>query len=274
MCILYRRKKGKKKLHTSILNFINIVYHIEFIYFSVFIIHLSVYNFFLYSLQIHSISCAFSVFSFLFFFAEVGKLLWDKVEVCSLFKAFHVPIAFHKVHYIGEEGARGRGRGRSGTHPGSSEKRAGQGEGEWGGGDNYFGLKISFLKFFPIAPIWFFINNDFKVKHWKVNPLKTTKVIILDACCFVGFFFKVGPLGRREGEEEGHERRREEGLLGRPCTVAVRGYIVVLELSQRPRTSTWQSYLSDSTGQRSVFNLCTSSAPPPLAVTLVTKAVW
>lgn len=35
--------------------------------------------------------------------------LWDKVEVCSLFKAFHVPIAFHKVHYIDmeEEGVQG-----------------------------------------------------------------------------------------------------------------------------------------------------------------------
>lgn len=28
--------------------------------------------------------------------------------MCSLFKAFHVPIAFHKVHYIGmEEGGQG-----------------------------------------------------------------------------------------------------------------------------------------------------------------------
>lgn len=71
-----------------------------------FIIHLSVYNLFLYSLQIHSISCAF-------FFAEIGEL-WDKVEVCSLLKAFHVPIAFHKVHYTGmveEEGVGGGVRG-------------------------------------------------------------------------------------------------------------------------------------------------------------------
>lgn len=53
------------------------------------------------------------------FFAEIGELR-DKVEVCSLLKAFHVPIAFHKVHYIGREG-RGGGAGsagRSGTHPG------------------------------------------------------------------------------------------------------------------------------------------------------------
>lgn len=35
-------------------------------------------------------------------FAETGELR-DKVEVCSLLKAFHVPIAFHKVHYIGME---------------------------------------------------------------------------------------------------------------------------------------------------------------------------
>lgn len=26
------------------------------------------------------------------------------VEVCSLLKAFHVPIAFHKVHYVGKKG--------------------------------------------------------------------------------------------------------------------------------------------------------------------------
>lgn len=62
------------------------------------------YNLFLYPLQIHSISCAFSLF--FFFFAEIG----DKVEVCSLLKAFHVPIAFHKVHYIGMVGGGGGGQ--------------------------------------------------------------------------------------------------------------------------------------------------------------------
>lgn len=43
------------------------------------------------------------------FFAEIGEL-WDKVEVCSLLKALHVPIASHKVHYIGMEGGSGAHR--------------------------------------------------------------------------------------------------------------------------------------------------------------------
>ncbi len=62
--------------------------------------------------------------------------LWDKVEVCSLFKAFHVPIAFHKVHYIDmkEEGGAGSA-GCSGTHP-RSEK---------GNEEDCFGLKIQFF---------------------------------------------------------------------------------------------------------------------------------
>ena len=64
-----------------------------------FIIHLSVYNLFLFPLQIHSISCAF--------FCRNRGELWDKVEVCSLLKAFHVPIASHKVHYTGMEGGGG-----------------------------------------------------------------------------------------------------------------------------------------------------------------------
>lgn len=40
--------------------------------------------------------------------------------MCSLLKAFHVPIAFHKVHYIGMEDGEGLAgsAGRSGTHPG------------------------------------------------------------------------------------------------------------------------------------------------------------
>lgn len=64
-----------------------------------FIIHLCVYNFVSFTNPQYKL-CLF------IFFAEIGEL-WDKVEVCSLLKAFPVPIASHKVHYIGrEEGGR------------------------------------------------------------------------------------------------------------------------------------------------------------------------
>lgn len=36
--------------------------------------------------------------------------MWEKVEVCSLLKAFHVPIAVRKVHYVGK-GGEGVGQG-------------------------------------------------------------------------------------------------------------------------------------------------------------------
>lgn len=39
------------------------------------------------------------------------------MEVCSLLKAFHVPIASHKVHYKGKEGGERGSAGHSGTHP-------------------------------------------------------------------------------------------------------------------------------------------------------------
>lgn len=59
--------------------------------------------------------------------------------MCSLLKAFHVPIAFHKVHYIGMAGGEVVSAGQSGTHP-RTEK---------GHNEDCFGLKISpffFLK--------------------------------------------------------------------------------------------------------------------------------
>lgn len=37
--------------------------------------------------------------------------MWEKVEVCSLLKAFHVPIAVRKVHYVGKGGG-GEGAGQ------------------------------------------------------------------------------------------------------------------------------------------------------------------
>lgn len=65
--------------------------------------------------------------------------------MCSLLKAFHVPIAFHKVHYIGMAGG-GEvvSTGRSGTHP-RTEK---------GHNEDCFGLKISFFFLFFLKIIF------------------------------------------------------------------------------------------------------------------------
>lgn len=60
--------------------------------------------------------------------------MWEKVEVCSLLKAFHVPIAVRKVHYVGKGG--GRGGGWSGD---AQEHTLGSGKGNI----DCFGLKIS-----------------------------------------------------------------------------------------------------------------------------------